>query len=272
MTRPLVRSRVEARRESPLRDSTAFEQQVHRICELLEDSGGDVMWNDHIPDPDNPSQARQIDITLRRGGKLTLIECRDHQARQDVQWIEELIGRRASLRANATIAVSSSGFTTGALNKAKSYGIIPRDLRKLTDREVEEWGQQMSLTLYFYEYSDLELSLCFEHESIPKLNMDAVSSEIASYPGIQSLFNAAAKQLGNLDLLNGANQGRTVDFRLRLQQDGFQLSGEPVLEVDFRGKALLVSKDVVSPRSCLINTRPRSKTWLQGLKPFFHGA
>ena len=27
-----------------------------------------------------------------------------------------------------------------------------------------------------------------------------------------------------------------------------------------------------STRSCLINTRPRSKRWLQGLKPFFHGA
>jgi hypothetical protein len=93
----------------------------------------------------------------------------------------------------------------------------------------------------------LELSLCFEHESIPELNMNAIGSEIASYPGIQSLFNAAAKQLGNFKLLNGKNQGRTVDFRLRIQLDGFQLSGEPVLEVDFRGKATLVSKDVISP-------------------------
>lgn len=230
-----------------MRDSTAFEQQVHRIYELLEGPGENVTWNDHIPDPDNPTQARQIDITVRRGGKLTLIECRDHQARQDVQWIEELIGCRASLRADATIAVSSSGFTAGALSKAKSYGIIPRDLHELTDREVKEWGQQTSLTLYFYQYSDLELSLCFEHESIPKLNMDTISSEIASYPGIQSLFNAAAKQLENLELLNGKNQGRTVNFRLRIQLDGFQLSGEPVLEVDFRGKTALVSKDVVSP-------------------------
>ena len=70
----------------------------------------------------------------------------------------------------------------------------------------------MSLTLYFDQDSDLELSLCFEHESIPKLNMDAVSSEIASYPGIQSLFNAAAKQLGNLDLLNGRTKGEQSTF------------------------------------------------------------
>ena len=146
-----------------------------------------------------------------------MLECRDHQARQDVQWIEGLMGRRASLRADATIAVSSSGFTAGALNKAKSYAILPRDLHELTEHEVVDWGQQMALTLYFYQYSDLELSLCFERGSIPKLDNEAVKSEVASYPGIQSLFNAAASQLGTLELLNRENHGRVVDFRLRLE-------------------------------------------------------
>jgi len=47
-----------------------------------------------IPDPDNPSQPRQIDITLRREDALTMIECRIHAATQDVQWIEELMDGR----------------------------------------------------------------------------------------------------------------------------------------------------------------------------------
>lgn len=230
-----------------MRHSTAFEQQVHRIYELLEGSGASVTWNDHISDPDNPRQARQIDITLRRDGILTLIECRDHQTRQDVQWIEELIGRRASLRADAIIAVSSSGFTAGALSKAKSFGIIPRDLRELTELEVKDWGQQTALTLYFYQYSNLELLLCFGNESIPKLDMEGMKCEIASYPGIQSLFNAAAQQLGNLEPLNEENQGQAIEFRLRLQLEGLEFCGEPVLEVDFRGKAAIVSKGVLSP-------------------------
>jgi hypothetical protein len=37
-----------------------LERQVHRIHELLERSHDNVTWNDHIPDPDNPSQLRQI--------------------------------------------------------------------------------------------------------------------------------------------------------------------------------------------------------------------
>ena len=43
--------------------------------------------------------------------------------KQDVKWIEELIGRKQSLRADSVIAVSSAGFTDGAILKAKAFGI-----------------------------------------------------------------------------------------------------------------------------------------------------
>jgi len=123
--------------------SEAFEQQIQRIHELLLDSGADVTWDDHIPDPDNLARARQIDVSIRCDGKLTLVECRDQQCRQDVQWIEELIGRRTSLAADAVIAVSWSGFTTGALKKAKRHGMVPRDLKRLTDAEVRGWASKL---------------------------------------------------------------------------------------------------------------------------------
>jgi hypothetical protein len=103
-------------------DSETFEKQVHRIYELLEGSGAQVTWDEHIPDPDNLAQTRQIDISIRKDGKLIFVECRDHKSRQDVQWIEELIGRRTSLGADSLIAVSSSGFTAGALKKASRLG------------------------------------------------------------------------------------------------------------------------------------------------------
>jgi hypothetical protein len=64
-----------------------------------------VTWNDHLPDPDNPFQARQIDISIRKDRRLTIVECRHHKCRQDVQWVEELLGRRMSLGADALIAV-----------------------------------------------------------------------------------------------------------------------------------------------------------------------
>src|SRR5690348_7606553 len=111
-----------------MKEPNAMEQQVERIKQLLEPDGSTIVWNDKIPDPDNPKQLRQIDVSIRRDGKLTHVECRLHADPQDVGWIEELIGRRVSLEADAMIAVSSSGFTEGAILKANKHGIMLRNL------------------------------------------------------------------------------------------------------------------------------------------------
>src|SRR5580698_6410904 len=122
------------------KESEEFERQIHRVIELIEGSGAEVTWDDRIPDPDNPSQQRQIDISIKRDGFLTLAECRQHKERQDVKWIEELYGRKVSLNATNVIAVSSSGFTQGAILKAKRLGVALRDLKDLTPEEVANWG------------------------------------------------------------------------------------------------------------------------------------
>lgn len=109
--------------------SVAFEQEIHRLHELVERSGAEVTWNDYIPDPDNPSQPRQIDITVRRDGALTIVECRLQKNRQSVKWIEELIGRRSSLRAASAIAVLSARWiaclsgTSGRCGRGGSIGL-----------------------------------------------------------------------------------------------------------------------------------------------------
>lgn len=230
-----------------MKRSALFERQIHRIHELLDESGAEVTWNDHIPDPDNPTQPRQIDITIREGGRLTLVECRIHKARQQVQWIEELIGRHQSLAADATIAVSSSGFTKGALAKARRYGIHVRDLRTLTDRDVESWGRLVALTLYYYEYSELELDLLFNATSIAKLDPTALKAELKVYPGVQSLFNAAAKELGAFNLLDPKHADVAVRFKIQCRLEDFRLCNEQVDQVEFRGAARLSAKQIMSP-------------------------
>jgi hypothetical protein len=230
-----------------MKESEQFEQQIHRIHELLDGSDATVIWDERIPDPDNPRQSRQIDITIRRKDKLTIVECRQHQTAQDVQWIEELIGRRASLQADGVIAVSSAGFTAGARMKARAHGIFLRELQELTESEIRSWGQQVAVTLYFYQYSDLEISLYFERNSIHKLDHDVLASELKTHAALQSLFQAAAQQLGTDNPLAEEHQGKLVAFGLRLELLGFQVCGERVLEVDFRGSARLISREVVSP-------------------------
>lgn len=59
------------------------------------------------------------------------MECRLRGRNQDVQWIEELIGRRQSLEVDALMAVSANGFTRPAYEKAKVFGVQTWDLPDL---------------------------------------------------------------------------------------------------------------------------------------------
>jgi hypothetical protein len=152
-----------------------------------------------------------------------------------------------SLAADSVIAVSASGFTKGALKKAERFGIILRDLHALTDVEILHWGRSVALTLLFYQYSDLELSLVFDSASIPRLDEDRLKEELKSYPGLQSLFNAAAEQLDAVNLLGDERVGQTARFSFHLQLENFCLCGEPVIEVEFAGKAKAIDRDIVCP-------------------------
>jgi hypothetical protein len=136
-----------------------MERQVERIKRLIAQEGSEVTWNDRIPDPDNPRQPRQIDITIRRDGRLTIVECRTRRSPQDVTWIEELMGRRESLRADSIIAVSASKFTKGAINKAEANGIILRNLATLSASEIRDWGKACEASLVYYEFKNTRLEL-----------------------------------------------------------------------------------------------------------------
>jgi hypothetical protein len=150
--RPDSRAVADRAKQDPT--SAKFERQVERIHHLIEADGVEVTWNDKIPDPDNPKQPRQIDVTIRREGRLALVECRIHKSRQGVKWIEELKGRKDSLNADSVIAVSASGFTKGAIAKSKRFGIILRSLYNLSENEITNWGTRTVVEVVFYEFTD----------------------------------------------------------------------------------------------------------------------
>jgi hypothetical protein len=225
----------------------ALERQVHRIHELIERSHHDVTWNDHIHDPDNPTQQRQIDITIRRDGKLTIIECRLSRSRQNVKWIEGLMGRRQSLGAQTIIAVASAGFTIGARRKAARYGVLLRDLRQLSDEEIAAWGGKVTPIIYYYQYSDLQLGLGFAPQSVPEIDPAALRQELGSQGVLQSVFNASSRQLDTLELL-ARNDTRVFRFGVRVRPERVELCGEPLLEIGLEGKACLAARPLNSPR------------------------
>ncbi|MGO4908848.1 restriction endonuclease [Pseudorhodobacter sp. W20_MBD10_FR17] len=111
--------------------ATEFEKLVAQIIRLLGEGGASVEHNAKVVDQDTASW-RQIDILVQRQGQELHYECRHHSSPQDVKWIEELIGRKISLRADGMVAVSSSGFTVPAIAKAKMHSIGLLDFRAIS--------------------------------------------------------------------------------------------------------------------------------------------
>jgi hypothetical protein len=126
---------------------TQFEQKVERLFLAVESDSATVSWNRTIRDPDT-DVIRQIDVEIRRqSGEVIHVECRDRKAKQDIRWIEELIGRKQSLGVDAIIAVSSSGFTRSAIKKAKKYGVIAWNLSKVTPEMVSPFVRSPSIKI-----------------------------------------------------------------------------------------------------------------------------
>jgi hypothetical protein len=208
-----------------------FERQIAKIQSLLEGQQAEVRWDARIPDPDNPSQLRQVDILINRDGQTTLVECRHRFSPQDVTWIEELCGRKASLRASAVIAVSSSGFTRGALLKASALGVFVRDLANLTPEEIRDWGKGTRAYLEYVQFGRSEINLV-----VPVTTIASVTGQMFSHGNgdpwpIEMIFKGLANQLEGAQLREGV--ARVQNFPRDLYVGGLKIE-ELVVQAEYR--------------------------------------
>jgi len=85
---------------------------------------------------------REIDIRItsqRDPHDRTLVECRNHKRKQDVQWIDAIDGKRRRLGFTRAVAVSKSGFTRGALLEAADRGISTMHLKEADEDAWRKW-------------------------------------------------------------------------------------------------------------------------------------
>lgn len=238
---------------------TKFEQRIKRIHDLLEQPGSEVIWNEHIPDPDNPEQSRQIDITVRREEKLTLVECRIHRGKQNVKWIEELIGRRISLRADAVIAVSATGFTKGAIKKAKAFGIILRDLVTLTEEEISSWGHLTQIWLTFFEFTEVSLIFRFRQEHLDSVTIAQIEQYLhAESDAIYGIFEIATEKINE-------NNPKRYPGKLnaKLRDEKLVIDGKPVAALDFSANLSILKQKLRIP-SVVAYAAPKVEPTMRG--------
>lgn len=222
--------------------SDDFEKQIKRIHDVLVQDTGTVTWNDKISDPDNPKQSRQIDISVTRADGLIHIECRHHKTAQDSKWIEELYGRKVSLGAVAMIGVSSSGFTEGAVKKAKRLGIFLCNLSHLTESEILSWGKKTTVRFIYYIFSNLEI--CFFLKSIKGLDAESIKNDIFLKPEyFDALFNQIKYRLSENSDFNypyGFNFGK-------IKGENIDIRGRKIIGISVRGDVNRIGCDYECP-------------------------
>lgn len=225
--------------------SEKFEKQIKRIHDLIEQSGSKITWDDRLPDPDNPAQPRQIDISIRREEILTLIECRIHNKPQDVKWIEELIGRRISLQAESVIAVSHSGFTKGAILKAKRHGIILRDLKTLTEEEILQWGHKTGVWVSYHKFSNITLSFLFEERARGIITANNVFDYLTK---VENFFKILGPIVGEINKKNPQQfRDNKTDVFVQLFPKKENIEGFPINEVIFRSDYQILKMEAQIP-------------------------
>ena len=79
--------------------------------------------------------------------------------------LKSLSGEELSSNADAVLAVSSSGFTEGAILKAKKYGIVTRDFISLTEEEIRRWGNVSEIVLNYVKFINPKLILRLKYKS-----------------------------------------------------------------------------------------------------------
>ena len=142
MTKPTAKKPKLKRRRSASPEWREFEKLVARIEKAAGPRDAVVKSPDRVVDHVT-GRKREVDASVRvkigTAPILITLECRKRQPTQDVTWIEQLATKRQHVCAAKTIAVSSSGFSDGAVAAAKASGVELRRLDEVTRADIDSW-------------------------------------------------------------------------------------------------------------------------------------
>lgn len=158
-----------------------FEEMVANIERALAPYGAVITSPDHLPDLVS-GQLREVDASIRfQIGStpiLITVECRRRGAIQDLTWIEQLASKKENIGASATLAVSSSGFSAGALEMAKRRGIETRTLTDVTGQEAADWVKGITVVIEFQQWTFAKISVETANDSDAALAVQYLNKQI----------------------------------------------------------------------------------------------
>lgn len=174
-----------------MKAGTQFEKLAERIFAKLVNNPDyeKVEHNVNLEGKDGP---RQIDvlITSQAAGMeiKTIIECKDYKGKVSVGVIDALHSVMQDVNANKAVAVSSNGFSSTAISKAKRLGI---SLYTAHEALSEKWKVDIEIPILVTEISSIDANPSFEayfdegtsihNNSVFHVNDTNILDEFANY-------------------------------------------------------------------------------------------
>lgn len=127
------------------RQSNEFQAVMKVLYEHISGSDAVVTESAELLEPTSGA-LREIDVLIERvTGDMAVrvaVECRDRAAKDDVMWVDQVIGKFADLPVNKVILISSSGFTESAARKAAAHSIEVCTVEALSEKD---WPKEFTL-------------------------------------------------------------------------------------------------------------------------------
>lgn len=168
--------------------TNAFQNLIARIFQLRAEDSSVVVESATVSEAGTDTPA-EIDILISKtthGVTLKIaVECRDHARPQTVTWVRELSDKRKSMAIDKVLAVSTSGFTEGANQKAMAERI---ELLTLEAANEVEWSKellQIGLASVAFELKLVSVALVLDGVASPQAPVDATAG-VMDAQGLQT--------------------------------------------------------------------------------------
>lgn len=227
----VVESKMQMSRRAPA-DGKQLEELVANIEGLLLPEGFTITKNTRVHN-DNGKQVAEFDIEIRgklgSGNIAWLIECRNRpgEGAAPASWIEQLVGRRSLFKFDKIMAVSTTGFSEGAIHHAKAAGIELREVGGVAP-EMAKWLSARDIRSHEYRHELIRAEM-FIDPSESAERMDAANASLKGkvYGDLQLRIVKTGESIslvGAFDHMIKANPHMTADL----------IPNQPAKPVSFR--------------------------------------
>lgn len=249
-------------------DGKSLENLVSQIEELLLPQGFTVKSNRTVFDDHGVAVAEfDVEISGRIGSTdmSWLLECRDRALPAPSSWIEQLVGRRDRFGFNKVMAVSTSGFTPGAVAYAAEAGIELRTVAEISVDQLPNWLGFREMTQQTHNFRLTAASLIPSDDELPD-RIEGLKRRLAGAAGdskllhpvggngdisvAQAFANALEHEEKALEGLVANGPPKTVKARVRYtnDEDHFIVDTDAgpvrIREIHFKGEVSLAERRI----------------------------